>query len=141
MKSIGFFDEIMQKNIVQNMSWKNDENIFHQKCTKQHCLVTESVSILCLWRDHIDPCEKNQVFSCLSITIGIPIVNACTTSSLYRNACLLWGRGAGSRHNLVSRILWLFLCPMTLSLSTFQELSNVFTTILWFCNMFVRHNF
>jgi hypothetical protein len=33
----------------------------------------------------------------LSITIGIPIVNACTTSSLYRNACLLWGRGAGSK--------------------------------------------
>ena len=96
------------KNIVQNMSWKNDENIFHQKCTKQHCLVTESVSILCLWRDHIDPCEKNQVFSCLSITIGIPIVNACTTSSLYRNACLLWGRGAGSRDSLVSRILRLF---------------------------------
>ena len=50
------------KNIVQNMSWKNDENIFHQKCTKQHCLVTESVSILWLWRDHIDPCEKKSSF-------------------------------------------------------------------------------
>ena len=35
------------------------------------------------------PVKKKQVFSCLSITIGIPIVNACTTSSLYRNACLL----------------------------------------------------
>ena len=50
------------KNTVQNMGWKNDENIFHQKCTKQHCLVTESVSILCLWRDHIDACEKIKFF-------------------------------------------------------------------------------
>ena len=49
----------------------------------------------CLWRDHIDACEKNQVFSCLLITVGIPIVNACTTASLYRNAWFLWGRGAG----------------------------------------------
>ena len=32
------------KNIVQNRSWKIDENIFHQKCPKQHSLVTESVS-------------------------------------------------------------------------------------------------
>ena len=32
------------KNIVQNMSWKIDENIFHEKCPKQHSLVTESVS-------------------------------------------------------------------------------------------------
>ena len=26
------------------MSWKIDENIFHQKCPKQHSLVTESLS-------------------------------------------------------------------------------------------------
>ena len=30
--------------MLQNMSWKIDENIFHQKCPKQHSLVTESVS-------------------------------------------------------------------------------------------------
>ena len=30
--------------MIQNMSWKIDENIFHQKCPKQHSLVTESVS-------------------------------------------------------------------------------------------------
>ena len=30
--------------MVQNTSWKNDENIFHQKCQKQYCLLTESVS-------------------------------------------------------------------------------------------------
>ena len=34
----------MQKNIVQNESWKIDENIFLEKCPKQHSLVTESVS-------------------------------------------------------------------------------------------------
>ena len=71
------------------MSWKNDENIFHQKCTKQHCLVTESVSIDACDEITLIPVKKKHVFSCLSITIGIPIVNACTTSSLYRNACLL----------------------------------------------------
>ena len=32
------------KNTLQNMSWKIDENIFLQKCPKQHSLVTESVS-------------------------------------------------------------------------------------------------
>ena len=31
------------KNTVQNRSWNFDENIFHQKCPKQHSLVTESV--------------------------------------------------------------------------------------------------
>ena len=97
MKSIGFLMKSCKK-YSSKYELENDENIFHQKCTKHHCLVTESVSILCLWRDHIDACEKNQVFSCLLITVGIPIVNACTIASLYRNACLLWGRGAGSKH-------------------------------------------
>ena len=32
------------KNMIQNRSWKIDENIFHEKCPKQHSLVTESVS-------------------------------------------------------------------------------------------------
>ena len=44
METIGFFDEIMKKMMVQTRSWKIDENIFHQKCTKQHSLVTENVS-------------------------------------------------------------------------------------------------
>ena len=30
--------------MVQTRSWKIDENIFHQKCPKQHSLVTENVS-------------------------------------------------------------------------------------------------
>ena len=30
--------------MLQNMSWRIDENIFHQKCHIQHSLVTESVS-------------------------------------------------------------------------------------------------
>ena len=30
--------------MIQNRSWKIDENIFHEKCPKQHSLVTESVS-------------------------------------------------------------------------------------------------
>ena len=36
------FDEIEQ-NMIQNRSWKIDENIFHEKCPKQHSLVTGSV--------------------------------------------------------------------------------------------------
>ena len=48
------------KNIVQNMSWKNDENIFHQKCTKQHCLVTERVSI--------DACDEITLIPVKKIT-------------------------------------------------------------------------
>ena len=44
MEIIDFFDEIVAKNKTQNRSWKFDENIFHQKCTKHHSLVTESVS-------------------------------------------------------------------------------------------------
>ena len=30
--------------MLQNRSWKIDENIFHQKCPKQHSLATESVA-------------------------------------------------------------------------------------------------
>ena len=30
--------------MIQNTSWKIDENIFHEKCPKQHSLVPESVS-------------------------------------------------------------------------------------------------
>ena len=30
--------------MIQNRSWKIDENIFHEKCPKQHSLVSESVS-------------------------------------------------------------------------------------------------
>ena len=29
--------------MLQNRSWKIDENIFHQKCPKQDSVVTESV--------------------------------------------------------------------------------------------------
>ena len=50
------------KNIVQNMSWKNDENIFHQKCTKQHCLFTESVSIDACDEITLMPVKKNKFF-------------------------------------------------------------------------------
>ena len=32
------------KNMIQNKSWKIDENIFHKKCPKQHSLITESVA-------------------------------------------------------------------------------------------------
>ena len=34
----------LSKNIIQNRSWKIEENIFHEKCPKQHSLTTESVS-------------------------------------------------------------------------------------------------
>ena len=44
MEIIVFFDEIIANITTQNRSWKFDENIFHQKCTKHHSLVTESVS-------------------------------------------------------------------------------------------------
>ena len=30
--------------MIQNWSWKIDENIFHQKYPKQHSLITESVA-------------------------------------------------------------------------------------------------
>ena len=60
--------------MTQNRSWKFDENIFHQKCTKHHSLVTESVSG--------DDCDgissKNHdfhAFSHLTATVGLPIVN------------------------------------------------------------------
>ena len=74
--------------------WKYFSSEMHQTTLPGHwkCfhIMPVTRSHWCMW--------KNQVFSCLSITIGISIVNACTTSSLYRNACLLLGRGAGSRH-------------------------------------------
>ena len=44
------------------MSWKNDENIFHQKCTKQHCLITESVSIDACDEITLIPVKKNTSF-------------------------------------------------------------------------------
>ena len=63
------------KIMTQNRSWKLDENIFHQKCPKQHSLVTESVSG--------DDCDdvpirkpwKNHAFSHQSGTVGLSIVN------------------------------------------------------------------
>ena len=30
--------------MLQNRSWKIDENIFHHKCAKHHSLATESVA-------------------------------------------------------------------------------------------------
>ena len=52
----------------------------------------------CLWRNFLENPWFFHAFSCFLLTVGFPIVNACSTSSLYRNACLLWGRGAGSKH-------------------------------------------
>ena len=44
------------------MSWKNYENIFHQKCTKQHCLVTERVSIDACDEITLIPVKKTRFF-------------------------------------------------------------------------------
>ena len=44
------------------MSWKNDENIFHQKCTKQYCMVTESVSIDACDEITLIHVKKNKFF-------------------------------------------------------------------------------
>ena len=52
---------------------------------------------LCLWRNFLEKPWFFHAFSCFLLTVGFPIVNACSTPSLYRNACLLWGRGAGSK--------------------------------------------
>ena len=80
------------------MSWKNDENIFHQKCRKQYCLVTERVSgDACHGISSKKPWFLHA-FPCFLCTVGFPIVNACSTASLYSNPCLLWGWGAGSKH-------------------------------------------
>ena len=59
----------------QNRSWKFDENIFHQKCTKQHSFVTECVS-----GDECDGISSKKhdffhAFSYLTGTVGLPIVN------------------------------------------------------------------
>ena len=45
----------------------------------------------CLWRYFLEKSLKNHVFSCLLITVGIPIVNACTVASLYRSECFCEG--------------------------------------------------
>ena len=47
------------KNMIQNRSWKIDENIFHEKCPKQHSLVTGSV---CgdVWDDI--PSKNHEIF-------------------------------------------------------------------------------
>ena len=50
--------------MTQNRSWKFDENIFHQKCTKHHSLVTESVS----GDDCDDISSKNHEFFMLFLT-------------------------------------------------------------------------
>ena len=52
--------------MVQNRSWKNDENIFHQKCPQQHFLVTESVS----GDASGDISSKNHDFSCAFMFSG-----------------------------------------------------------------------
>ena len=39
------FSTKLSKKCSSKYELENDENIFHQKCTKQHCLNTESVSI------------------------------------------------------------------------------------------------
>ena len=61
--------------MLQNRSWKIDENIFHQKCFKQHSLATESV-----FGDASDDVSfkkpsKFHVFSHQSATVGLSIVN------------------------------------------------------------------
>ena len=52
--------------MLQNRSWKNDENIFHQKCLKQHSLATESVS----GDASGDISSKNHEFSCVFMFSG-----------------------------------------------------------------------
>ena len=68
------------------MSWKFDENIFHQKCPKQQSLVTENVpSDAC---DDI-PSKNHEnftFFSCMLITVGLPIVNACAVVALHQRS-------------------------------------------------------
>ena len=61
--------------MLQNMSWKIDENIFHQKCDKHHSLATESVA-----GDDSDDVSfikpsKFHAFSHQSATVGLSIVN------------------------------------------------------------------
>ena len=60
--------------MIQNRSWKIDENIFHQKCPKQHSLVTERVS-----GDACDDISSKTMkihdFSHQSATVGLSIVN------------------------------------------------------------------
>ena len=53
------------------MSWKNDENIFHQKCTKYHSLVTESVS----GDASGDISSKIHDFSCVFMLSGYCMVS------------------------------------------------------------------
>ena len=52
------------KMMTQNRSWKVDENIFHQKCTKQHSFVTQ-----CVFGDECDGISsKKHVFFMLFLT-------------------------------------------------------------------------
>jgi hypothetical protein len=52
------------------MSWKNDENIFHQKCTKQHCLVAESVSVDACDEITLIPVKKIKLFHVCRLLLG-----------------------------------------------------------------------
>ena len=61
------------------MSWKIDENIFHQKCPKHHFLVTESVS--CDACDDIS--SKNDEKSCFFL----PVCHCGTLYSKSRMPC------------------------------------------------------
>ena len=59
----------------------------------------------CLWPNFLEKRWFFLAFSCFPCTVGFPIVNACSTPSLYRNACLLWERGAGSKHLYLHELL------------------------------------
>ena len=61
--------------MLQNTSWKIDENIFHQKCPIQHSLATESVFGVASDDVSFKKPSKFHVFSHQSATVGLSIVN------------------------------------------------------------------
>ena len=61
--------------MLQNRSWKIDENIFHQKCPVQHSLATESVADDASDDVSFTKPQKFHAFSHRSATVGLSIVN------------------------------------------------------------------
>ena len=90
------FQRNRAKTMIQNRSWKIDENIFHQKCPKQHSLVTENVSS--------DVCDdissKNRKNPCFFMFADYcrDSNSKCTHYSIaLQKRVFLWGRGARSK--------------------------------------------
>ena len=76
--------------MVQNVSWKIDENIFHRKCPKQHSLVTESVSDDACddisSKNHENPCFFLPVCHCGTLYSKSVIPCARPKTALWRPA-------------------------------------------------------